>query len=202
MPTYSPSHPAKYYKAQLAFRGYSPLIDDIETLKSRLRFAVADKGEEMDKDVRDRARQMKWEFERKQRVMQERKQKAEGEKKRRLEQKWENRVVDEELAKEHPRGFLKALFCDEGINEGVPPVVLKMLGDEERWKMHNAAHELGLESESAWDGSARRRKRVMVVGQKVDVEEMITETDERNGRGRGRGRKDTMPLFSTDAFAF
>ena len=78
--------------------------------------------------------------------------------------------------------FLNELFCDEkGRNEGGPPVVLKTLCEEPN-PMHIAAQKFGLESESVWDGSGRRRNRVMVVGQKEDVERVIKEIDERNGR--------------------
>jgi len=57
--------------------------------------------------------------------------------------------------------------------------------------MHDAARKLGLYSESAWEGSGRRKTRVMAVGQKADVEEIIAEIDERSGRGR----KDPMHYF-------
>jgi len=143
-PSYSDALSVTYFKAQLAFRGFSQRDRDIEALKSRLSFAVADMGTRMNPEVARKGKQMKAEFTRRVREEEREEQERAGEteeererdaqseegdadiaRKGRLEHKWANRVIDEDLAQEEPREFLRHLFFDKrGRNKGGPPVVL------------------------------------------------------------------------------
>ncbi|KAF4628938.1 hypothetical protein G7Y89_g9216 [Cudoniella acicularis] len=117
---YNADHPIDYWKAQLAFRGWSPRGSKLGALKDRLKAANTT---EMDPLVLAVKKTMRNEW--------------------RKQNKWVNRVVDRRMAISDPERFLRDTFYnDRGQGEGGPPVVLKNLGAGQRQKLHAAADYL------------------------------------------------------------
>ena len=89
-----------YWKAQLAFRGYTTRGSKLEVLKARLEAANTNA---MDPQVRVAKHRMVKEWEKR--------------------NKWANRVIDRRLAMSDPSRFLEEIFyVEEGNDEGVPPL--------------------------------------------------------------------------------
>lgn len=212
------NQPIEYWKAQLAFRGFSSRGSDIDALKQRLANADTD---EMDITVRlgcekwadvwiqkrekqERARhahQARPESQREVELDAQRQyeQKAPH---RDLDSKWANRIINRRLAGNNPDSFLFELFCNEyGEDEGGPPIELKNMGARYRFALHRYADAYGLYHVTSASG-------IMVIGSRKNsladerLRALNLETHRKHGptvsrRKRRVGDEDEHPEYSS-----